>query len=339
MVRMPRRSWQQAALGVAFSGTASALGCTASDEGGAAVGTSGAPSSEATGAATSSGAPGESGALTTAEATSGAPGSGPASSSGADVDTDAGIQFDVAGTPDLPGVDPRCQQNLDIVFVMDVSTTMGGFIEILSEQILAVDAAVAELDLLGEPHYGLAVFVDDAALLNDGNAYDDAVALQADFDTWAAFTASNSQVGGGNSNVTFTENSLDGLFLAASDFDWRPEGTTTRIIVHTTDDTFWDGPTVGNGVAIQHGYAETVAELQDQSIRVFAFADDIGGACECDDVTPGWSAPYMGMTAIPEATDGGVFAIGQILLGEVSLADAIDGAIDASYCNPYEPSG
>ena len=82
-----------------------------------------------------------------------------------------------------------------------------------------------------------------------------------------------------------------------------------------------------------------MAELQDQSIRVFAFADDIGGACECDDVTPGWSAPYMGMTAIPEATDGGVFAIGQILLGEVSLADAIDGAIDASYCNPYEPSG
>ena len=28
------------------------------------------------------------------------------------------------GVPDPPGVDPDCQQNLDIVFVMDVSTTM-----------------------------------------------------------------------------------------------------------------------------------------------------------------------------------------------------------------------
>lgn len=54
---------------------------------------------------------------------------------------------------------------------------------------------------------------------------------------------------------------------------------------------------------------------------------------------PGVVDAVHGIAAIPEATDGGVFAIGQILLGEVSLADAIDGAIDASYCNPYQPSG
>lgn len=249
------------------------------------------------------------------------------------------VVFDLGGLPDAPGVDPDCQQNLDIVFVMDVSTTMGGFIQILSDEILAVDAAVQQLELLGEPHYGLAVFVDDAVLLNEGNPYDDALALQADFDTWAAFTASNQQVGGGNSNGTWTENSLDALYFAASQFDWRPAATTTRIIVHTTDDTFWDGPTVGNGVAIQHGYAETVMALQDQSIRVFAFADDIGGACGCDDVTPGWSTPYMDMPPIPEATDGGVFAIAQILLGQVSLADAIDSAVEESYCDPYNPVG
>ena len=53
----------------------------------------------------------------------------------------------------------------------------------------------------------------------------------------------------------------------------------------------------------------------------------------------GWSTDYMGMPSIPVATDGGVFDIKQILLGQVSLADAIDGAIDDSYCHPYDPVG
>ena len=39
-------------------------------------------------------------------------------------------------------------------------------------------------------------------------------------------------------------------------------GPTLRLVIHTTDDTFWDGPTVGNGVDIQYGYADTVAALQ-----------------------------------------------------------------------------
>lgn len=250
-----------------------------------------------------------------------------------------GVIFDVAGGPDAPGIDPECEQNVDIVFVIDVSTTMAELIQILSDEILAVDAAVAELDLLGETHYGLAVFVDDALLVNEGAPYEDALALQADFDMWAAFTATNQQVGGGNGNFTFTENSLDALYFAAADFEWRPELTTTRIIIHVTDDTFWDGPTVGNGVNILHGYAETVDALQDQSIRVYSFADDIGGACECEDVTPGWSMPYMNMPAIPEATDGGVYAVNQILLGQISLSDAIDAAVEESFCSPYEPIG
>lgn len=249
------------------------------------------------------------------------------------------MYFDVGVLPDAPGGDRDCEQNLDIVFVIDVSTTMGEFIGLLSDEMLAVDAAVQELDLLAPPHYGLAVFVDDAAVLNDGQPYDDALALQADFDTWAAYTSSNEQVGGGNGNSTFTENSLDGLYFAADQFDWRPAGTTTRMIVHVTDDTFWDGPTVGNGVAIEHGYEETVEQLQDEQVRVFSFADTIGGSCECEDVSMGWSTPYMTMTPIPEATDGGVYDINMILAHTVSLTEAIDAAVENSYCNPYMPVG
>jgi len=261
--------------------------------------------------------------------------------SGLDTSSDGGptVYFDIGTTPDAPSVDPRCEQNLDIVFVMDVSTTMAQFLGIMSEEMLAVDAAVTELALLGEPHYGLAVFVDDHLLVNAGAPYQDALALQADFDTWATFAASNSQVGGGNSNSTWTENSLDALHAAATEFEWRPAATTTRIIVHTTDDTFWDGPTFANGVNIVHGYAETVDALQDASVRVYSFADDIGGSCNCDDVTPGWSSDYMGMPAIPVATDGGVFAIAGVLQGNVSLVDALDAAVGESFCEPYEPVG
>jgi len=255
-------------------------------------------------------------------------------------ETEPGVYFDLGIIPDMPGGKvPGCQSAIDIVFVMDVSTTMGEFLDLMADEMLAVDQAIAALDLPNPPQYGLAVFVDDAALLNDGMPYPDAMALRDDFILWSNFAATNQQVGGGNSNSTWTENSLDALYLAATDFEWRPAQTTTRIVIHTTDDTFWDGPTVGNGVMIQHGYAETVQALQDAFVRVYSFADQIGGQCECDDVTPGWSTPYEGMLPIPEATDGGVYDINQILAGTVSLADAIETAVEESYCDPYEPQG
>jgi hypothetical protein len=261
-------------------------------------------------------------------ATTTAPGDGTTTAPGPTSDdaaeTDPGIYFDLGSIPDMP-MGEGCESGIDIVFVMDVSTSMGGFIAQLANEILEVDAAIQALDLPTETHYGLAVFVDDAALLNAGAPYDDAAALQADFIMWSNFTASNEQVGGGNPNYT--------------GFQWRPAETTTRIVIHTTDDTFWDGPTNGNGVAIQHGYDETVQALQDATVRAYSFANQIGGACGCDDVTPGWSTPYMGMLPMPEATDGGVFDINQILGGTVSLADAINTAVEESYCDPYEPQG
>lgn len=261
------------------------------------------------------------------------------SGGGGSADDAPGISFDL-GVPDVPdGKIPGCQQAVDIVFTMDVSTTMGGFINILANEILAVDAAIQALEMPLDPRYGLAVFVDDAVLLNGGAPYADAVALRDDFLMWSAFTATNQQVGGGNSNGTWPENSLDAIYFAADGFQWRPAETTIRMIIHTTDDTFWDGPTIGNGIPIQHGYAETVQRMQDQEVRGHVFADDIGGACVCEDVTPGWSTPYMGMLPIPEATDGAVYDINEVLSGVVSLADAINGAVEDSYCDPYTPAG
>ena len=239
---------------------------------------------------------------------------------------------------DDPDDDPvACDEDVDIVFVMDVSTSMGPFLSTLADEILVVDQALAALELPNPPHYGLVVFVDDTALLGGGAPYADVATLQDDFRMWSTFTSTNQQVAGGNSNSTWPENSLDALHAAAAGFQWRQDAA--RLVIHTTDDTFWEGPSTQNGVAIQHDYAGTVDALQSREIRVFSFAAQIGGSCECEDVTPGWSAPYLGMPAIPEATDGDVFDIDLVLAGQVSLADAINGAIETSMCDPYDPIG
>ncbi len=319
--------WGAAAL-VMACGTTLADPTESGDSGPAAASTSAAPMGATGAAPTTQSPPDDSTGRPVPPATS-------TTADDGDLSTGPGVSFDLGIVPDAPMDD--CQ-SIDIVFVMDVSTTMGGFIQILADEILAVDAAIQSLDLSSPPQYGLVVFVDDAAIINGGVPYLDAQTLQSDFLMWANFTSSNQQVGGGNGNTTFAENSLDALYLAASDFQWRQAANTTRLVIHTTDDTFWDGPTVGNGIPILHGYAETVTALQDELVRVYAFADDIGGSCSCEDVTPGWSTPYQGMASIPDATDGGVFDIQQVLSGAVTLTDAINGAAEESYCEPYTPA-
>lgn len=258
--------------------------------------------------------------------------------------TGGGLILDV-GAPPTTTVDPDsagpevCEQDIDVVFVMDVSTTMGPFLGALADQMLAVDQAIAALDLPSPPQYGLVVFVDDFALLGKGQPYADAAALQADFQEWSAFTSSNSQVSGSGSNGTWPENSLDALHVAATGYAWRPADTTSRIIIHTTDDTFSEAPNVVDGITVQHDYPQTVQALQDQQIRVFSFTADIGGSCNCEDVAPGWSAPYGGQPAIPEATDGARFDIDQVLGGTLDLSEAINTSIEGAICDPYEPVG
>jgi len=251
-------------------------------------------------------------------------------------------KYDVAdGNGGGPGDedDADCEEDVDVVFVMDVSTSMGGYLAKLADEIVAVDTAIAALEIPGERRYGLVVFVDDTMILNTGVPYADVNALRDDFREWSAFTQSNEQVGGGNSNDTWPENSLDALHLGASSFDWRPKDDVLRAIIHATDDTFWDGPTVGNGVQIEHGYDETVSTLQEQQVRVFTFAAHIGGPLADQDVTPGWYGPYQGKESIPDATGGGVFDIDLVLAGQVSLSDGIVGAIEESLCEPYPQPG
>jgi len=255
----------------------------------------------------------------------GASGGSTSSSEGGSLSVSAGVGGGSAG----------CSQDVDIVFAMDVSTSMGAFLGKLAEEIPVVDAKVKEIAPESTPHYGLVVFVDDVAFANAAGPYDGVLELQQEFAKWASFSANESQVSGTAANTTYPENSLDALYDAASKFAWRAPGETLRIVIHTTDDTFWDGPTNQDGVAILHGYDETVDTLQQQQVRVFSFANTMGGAWEKVDVSAGWFGPYLGDPAIPTATGGGVFVLDQVLAGQVSLSASINQSVIDSFCEPY----
>ncbi|HLT35973.1 MAG TPA: vWA domain-containing protein, partial [Enhygromyxa sp.] len=211
------------------------------------------------------------------------------------------------------GPDPEdCLEDVDIVFVMDVSTTMGPFFDKLEAEIGAVHDALSAYDLPNPPHYGLVVFVDDFTLVNAGVPYTDINALKADFAYWNNFTASNQQTSGAGFNSTWTENSIDALFSAAVGFQWRPKNTTLRMIIHTTDDTFWNGPTVGNGIDILRSYPEVVDILQANEIRMLTFADTVGGQSGTDDVSMGFFSDFQGQPPIPAQTGGAAYSIADV---------------------------
>jgi hypothetical protein len=232
-----------------------------------------------------------------------------------------------------------CKMQIDIVFVMDVSTSMLALLQKLEDEILTVDAKLKSLDVLPDIHYGLVVFVDDTQIINGGAPYADVQTLKQDFNKWWNFTQSNSQVNGGGSNGDWPENSIDALFTAAGAFQWRPMEQTLRMVIHCTDDTFGEKGAVQSGIAIQHTYDETVKALQDRQVRVFAFADNdmTGGPGENEDVSMGFFTPYKGKTPIPDATDGGAFNINLVLANQLSLNAAINDSVEASLCQDYIP--
>jgi len=232
-----------------------------------------------------------------------------------------------------------CKQQIDIVFVMDVSTSMLALLQKLEDEILTVDAKLKSLDVLPDVHYGLVVFVDDTLIINAGAHYADVQTLKQDFNKWWNFTQSNAQVNGGGFNNDWPENSIDALFTGAGAFQWRPMEDTLRMIIHCTDDTFGEKGAVQSGIAIQRSYDETVLALQDREVRVFAFADNdmTGGPGDNQDVSMGFFTPYNGKTPIPDATDGGAFNINLVLANQLSLSAAINDSVEASLCQDYIP--
>ncbi|MBA3544907.1 MAG: VWA domain-containing protein [Nannocystis sp.] len=324
------------------TGTATSVTSASATDAGTSTGAGSASESASEATADGTGTGGASQASQTGE-TSEPTGTGDASTStSASTSTTGGVDPGTSsgGADTFEGTgDDMCKMQIDIVFVMDVSTSMLALLQKLEDEILTVDTKLKSLDVLPDIHYGLVVFVDDTLIINGGAPYADVQALKMDFNKWWKFTQSNSQVNGGGSNGDWPENSIDALFTAAGAFQWRPMEDTLRMVIHCTDDTFGVKGAVQSGVAIQHTYEETVLALQDRQVRVFAFTDDdkTGGPGNNEDVSMGFFTPYNGQTPIPDATDGGAFNINLVLANQLSLNAAINDSVSNSLCQDYIP--
>ncbi|HEY8375736.1 MAG TPA: vWA domain-containing protein, partial [Nannocystis sp.] len=254
--------------------------------------------------------------------------------SGAEVTRGARDGLAAAGAPPSCA-DPEIvrKTQIDVVFVIDVSTTMNFMLGKIHREIAAVDAAVRAHQL--DARYGLVVFVDDVQVTNGGQPFADLAALQRELAAWQAFTASNRQIGSEAQNLDWPENSLDALHAAAREFAWRPAATTLRAVVHATDDDFGEAPAVQSGQRVRHTYRQTVDALRAAEVRVFSFAARIGGQCECLDVSAGLFGPYRGQKAIPAATGGAVFDIDEVAAGRLDFGAAVSGALKTAVCTHY----
>jgi hypothetical protein len=254
--------------------------------------------------------------------------------------------------PSAPNVaNPACLQDIDLVFVLDISSSMLGFFQKLDEEIVALDNALKALQLPTPPQYGLVVFVDDVKVVQDGQPYLRIEDLQAAFVMWRQAAPLGQISNPGEINATLTENGLDALFAAATSFHFRPPEHTQRMIVHVSDDAFWDGPAAMTGcdfglgggcqtTGSMHRYDEVVDVLRNAKIWTSGFVSSAGGhgirsVNASGDGGAGFLRDYQGKPSIPKATGGLAFELPDVLAGKASLADSIHAAAQKGHCEKF----
>ncbi|HUS30683.1 MAG TPA: hypothetical protein VMZ53_19370 [Kofleriaceae bacterium] len=260
----------------------------------------------------------------------------------------------------------ECKEVIDVVFVLDTSSSMDFVLTKLDAQI--ADVVTASNMVAADSHFGLIAFQDNYALDKTGSMmsiHTSATSLQTAFRNYRDnYTAYNRNPGDGPSgqptqNRICEENSLDSLYAAANEFPWR--SNATRIVILATDDTFLeasdnygdrdgdgqtnktDFPREGNYPAART-MANTVASLRMNKIRVFSFSRitqpsfldrcGTGRRLPWASITDGWSTPYKSQPPIPTQTDGGNYDLDKIKAGTLSLSATINEVVLDSHCNP-----
>jgi hypothetical protein len=252
-------------------------------------------------------------------------------------DVDAGPHD--AWLPDAPPA--VCVDPIDLVFVLDVSTSMAEEATRLREGIGSIFAAA---DALTADHtFGLVVFVDDALVVGGCSSFPTAASLQTEFDHWRSFCSSNQNPGGsGGTNADCPENSLDAIHAAATMCTWR--AGATHILIHVTDDTFEEPPYtyssdfLGGGVRAVWHYSQVSDVLVANQIRVGAFAMEVPeecGAGRSDDTARGFFTPFFGLPSLPEATGGRVWDMADVRAGTLDMATSINEMIEDEHCHPF----
>lgn len=229
-----------------------------------------------------------------------------------------------------------CYEQLDVVFSVDVSTSMDFILEDLENELGFVWDFI-ENTFSEKPKLGLTVFVDDAMVANDGEPLETQEMLKKEFSDWADHTSTNKQTQSDSINTDWPENSLDSIAFSARDFNWRDSSETLRVIIHSTDDTFYEHPgDFKSGIEVEYTYDNVLSLLQEKNIRVLAFAAIMGGRTGNANVEAGFFTDYQGKLSIPEATGGKVYLINDIKEGKLHVYEVVNSFIKNVMCEAYE---
>ena len=259
--------------------------------------------------------------------------------------TDGGTIGRDAGPAIDAGPWPSCVDPIDVVFVIDVSTSMADELDNIRAGIGSIWRAAE--DLTASTQFSLVVFVDAVEAVNGCAPFATVDDLEAEFERWRAFCSSNRQPGpSGGNNGDCAENSIDALHAAATTCPWR-DGAT-HVLVHVTDDTFAERPANLGGtlglpgfglIPVQHTYGEVMTALVEGEIRVGAFAapgaGEFCGAGTSADVGRGFHAGFAGNPSLPEATGGRAFDIREVRAGTLDMAETITSLIRAEHCTLF----
>jgi hypothetical protein len=291
----------------------------------------------------------------------------PAPPSSGEASSGAPGAFGEAGALPSDAGDGVCNEDIDVVLVLDVSSSMGFVLDKLGAEFDKVVAASNKLK--DGARFGLVVYVDNAALsttgdLEGGKVHSKASSLKQAFEyDKSTYTNPNRNPGDGptgptTQNPICEENALDALHVAATDFPWRP--SAARVVILATDDTFIENPDnygdrdgdgktdktsyprEGNYPA-KYSFDETIAALRSANIRVFSFTplkppglfEGCGTGRRTTESEPfrlGWSKPWKGKAPIPEQTGGKNFDLGEVKGGKLSLATTINEVVLESHC-------
>ena len=202
---------------------------------------------------------------------------------------------------------PGVREPLDLVFVVDVSTTMDD-LPVLRPAIEGLYDFVEGNAL--DVRIGLVTFVNDV-VVHGGGAYLDRAAFLAELDaqllpgTWVPDPDRPRQV----MNLDLAENGLDALQRAATRFAGRPGARRALFLV--TDGAFAEGPTVlSDGSSVTATHADVAAVLVENHVRLFALHASAQGR--------GISSRMGDRPSLVSASGGAWF----------ELSDAVSGALD-----------
>lgn len=251
-----------------------------------------------------------------------------------------------ASAPDAPGLDAGdagpgvCTAPLDVVLVLDVSSSMGPDLAQVRDALGAIWDAAGRASTA--PSFGLVVFVDDALAVEGCAPFPSPDALGAELEEWRVSSSTNVSPVSRIPNVDCPENSLDALSLAITECPWRTG--SRRVIVHVTDDTFAERPAVlsgpfGPGILVASTYVEVSDALARDRIRLGALArtgagEGCGGPTASPDVGRGFHTMYGLEPSLPERTGGAAWDLRAARAGELDVGAAVGALLESVPCSP-----